>query len=233
MRAVFSREFRSFFTTPIGYVFLGLSILANNVVFYIGNVLGRSAELTPVYFFMLIINVITVPVLTMRLFADEYRQKTDQLLLTAPVRHMDIVLGKFFAAFGMMLVVLVLTGIYPFIISLYGLPNGAAIMGSYVAILCSSAACIAVGLFVSSLTESQIIAMLGSLGMYLLFFLLYNFVPPSMGWFYQAVGWFSPFSRFDSFLQGIFPLNDILFYVTLTALFLFLTGRVLEKKRWA
>ncbi len=233
MKAIFKRELRSYFATPIGYVFCAVFLFAANLLFYLFNVLNRLTDLSMVFSLMLIIFMLTVPVLTMRLFAEEYRQKTDQLLLTAPVRAADIVLGKFFSAYGIVILVLCCTLVFPLIIALYGAPNGAAILGNYVAILCGSAACIAIGMFISALTESQILAMLGSWGLFLLLFLLYNFIPQNITWLRAIVNWFSPFNRFTSFTQGVFPLGDIVFYVSLTALFLFLSARMLEKKRWA
>ncbi|MDR3207359.1 MAG: ABC transporter permease [Oscillospiraceae bacterium] len=236
MSAVFKRELHAYFTTPIGYVFGALFLALTNWFFYLYNVVYLSASLSSVFFVMLVLLTLTTPILTMRLFSEEYRQKTDQLLLTAPVRPIEIVLGKFFSAFGVVAAVLACTLIFPLVVAIHGAPNGAEIAGGYLAILCAAAAFIAIGLFVSSLTESQMLALLGTIGLFVLLLLLLlvrSSIPASWAWLHAFIAWFSPYTRFSSFTQGIFPLNDLLFYVSLTALFLFLSARLLEKKRWA
>jgi ABC-2 type transport system permease protein len=234
--AVFKRELRAYFVTPVGYVFGALFLALTNWFFYLYNVVYLSASLSSVFFFMLVFLTLTVPVLTMRLFSEEYRQKTDQLLLTAPVRPLDIVAGKFFAAFGVVAATLACTLIFPLVVAVYGAPNGAEIAGGYLALLCAAASFIAIGLFVSSLTESQLLALLGTAGLFVVLLLLLlarSAIPASWAWLHSFIEWFSPYTRFSSFTEGIFPVNDLLFYVSLTALFLFLTTRLLEKKRWA
>lgn len=233
MRAIFKKDFRFYFTSPIGYVFLTLFFFVVNLLFYLFNIVNRSADLSLAFIVILIALTLTLPILTMRLMSEEYRQKTDQLLLTAPIKPSAIILGKFFSAFGFVVTALVVTLIFPLTVALYGATNGAAIAGNYVAILCVSAACLSIGLFLSTLTENQIISALGTWGAFLLLLGLYFLLPATTPFLGALVGWVSIFSRFDSFTQGIFPLDDIVYYVSLCAVFLFLSVRTLEKKRWA
>ena len=237
MRAIFKRELRAYFATPIVYVFGALFLLLSNLMFFLGNVLNRMTDLNSLFFIMQVLLMLTVPILTMRLLSEEFKQRTDQLLLTAPIRPIDITLGKFFAAFAIVIAVLACTLVFPLVTAIFGSPNWAAVWGNYVALLCAAASFIAIGLFISALTESQILSLLGTMGLFillgLLYLLIYIFVPQSTAWLHNFVEWFSPFTRYGSFTGGIFPLNDLLFYITLTALFLFLSSRILEKKRWA
>jgi ABC-2 type transport system permease protein len=236
MSAIYKRELRAYFTTPMGYVFCAMFLTLTNVFFYLGNVLYSYGNLSSIFFIMLVLLALTTPILTMRLFSEEYRQKTDQLLLTSPVRPIDIVAGKYLSAMTVVAISFAATLVFPLIVAIYGTPNGGQLLGNYLALLCAASAFVSIGLLISSVTENQIVSLLGTMGVLVFLYLLYlitdSFVPASWVWLHAFVQWFSPFTRFVSFTEGVFPLNEIVFYVTLAALFLFLTSRVLDKKRW-
>ncbi len=234
MKAVFKRDFRAYFTAPLGYVYIAMFLLAANLYFYLVNLSFAFSDLSGLFGFLLLALMFTTPLLTMRLFSEDLRQKTDQLLLTAPVRLRDIVLGKFFAALGVFVLALILTLIFPFLVSIYGTPNGASIVGNYTALFFAAAAYISIGLFVSALTESQLVAAVGSLGIFLALYVTDMLsAGVSAAWLRRILGFVSLFGRFDSFRAGLFSLSDIVFYLSVCALFLFLSVRALERKRWA
>ena len=158
MIAVYKKELRSYFTHMMGYTFLAVMILSVGIWFSLGNAFSMSANFhhalsqTTIFFFILI------PALTMRIFSEETRQKTDQLLFTSPLSVFQIVLGKFFAAFSLFLVASGITIVMPLMLSRYGEMPVSQIVGTYVGFLLLAACCIAVGVFISVLTDNQIIA---------------------------------------------------------------------------
>lgn len=234
MTAIFKRDFRAYFTSPIGYVFVASFLLVLNIYFYLINVYSASAAIENTFSFIITMLVFLVPVLTMRTFSEDYKQKTDQLLLTAPVRLTGIVVGKFLAALGVFILAMLFTLIYVVVIAMFGTPNAAMIVGNYVAILGVACAYISIGLFISSLTENQLVSCVATLGAFLFLYLvdyMYSYI--NVTWIKNLIYWFSMFRRYNTFTQGIFSLSDFLFYISVAATFIFLTVRVLEKKRWS
>ena len=158
MIAIMKRDLRGFFTSPIGYVFLAVFLLVCNYFFYSYNIRGAASSLSYVFSNMLLVLVFLIPLITMRLMSEEMRQRTDQMLLTAPVRVFDIVLGKYLAAMLVFVIALACTFTWPLIVTMFGDPAIYEIIGNYVAMLLLISCLVSVGLFISSLTESQIIA---------------------------------------------------------------------------
>ena len=237
MSAIFKREFRAYFHSMIGYVFIAAFLLITNFFFMMSNLVGQNSVLSGVFGMMLNIILFTVPILTMRLFSEDYKQKTDQLLLTAPVKLGHIVLGKFFAALGVFVMMLAFTLLWVVIVSAFGNPNAAEILGNYIGILLVAGVFISVGMFISSLTENQLIAAVGAYGVFFVLYLL-NIVVLSIGgafpsWAIGLFSFLSVFFRFGTISYGLLAFDDIVYYLSVTALFLFLCYRVLEKKRWA
>ncbi|NLD87849.1 MAG: ABC transporter permease subunit [Clostridiales bacterium] len=234
MLAIFKRDFRSYFTSPIGYVFIAVFLLVSNLFFYMINVLNMYSDLSALFSNLLFVLMFIIPLLTMRLLSEEMKQRTDQMLLTAPVKIVDIVVGKFLAAFSVFLIGIALTFTWPLIVTMFGTPAVYTIIGNYVALIFAIATFISIGLFISSLTESQIIAAIVSfcvfLGIYFMSALGSALDSPIIS---KVLNWFSIFSRYSNFTLGIFSLADIVYYISVTVVFLFLTTRVIEKKRWA
>jgi ABC-2 type transport system permease protein len=239
MLAVLKRDFRAYFTSPIGYIYIGAYILVLNLMFYINNGLAMHASLSENFSFMLLVMMFTTPILTMRVFSEELKQKTDQLLLTVPVKPSSIVLGKFLSALLVFIALLILTLAWPVTISILGTNNMAEVIGNYIAILCIGAAYIAMGSFISSLTENQVIAAVGSLGLFVGLFLLdllssflsYSGITPA--WVTQSLDFVSIFSRYNNITMGVLALNDIVYFLSICAVFLFLTVRGLERRRYS
>jgi ABC-2 type transport system permease protein len=232
--AIFKREFFAYFTSPIGYVFAAVCILTSGLVFYLFGVGQGSTDLTPVFQFMYFVLMIFVPVLTMRLMSEERRQKADQLLLTAPVSLIGLVTGKFLSAYAVFLLGLSVLPVYGIVLSFFTDISWMTLWGNFAGILLLGGVYVALGLFVSSLTENQMIAAVGSIFLNLLIFLmnaLAMIIPVPL--IRSALRSISIFDRYLEFTMGIFILSSILFFITIVAVFLFLTVRVLERRRWA
>jgi ABC-2 type transport system permease protein len=237
MLAVFKRDFRAYFTSAIGYIYIGSYILVLNFSFYLSNALGNSASIAGVFDFMLMVMMFLTPILTMRVFSEEFKQRTDQLLFTSPIKVTGIVLGKYMSALMVFVCLLFLTLLWPLTISVLGKNNMAEVLGNYVGILAIGSAYIAIGVFISSLTENQVVAAVGSLGLFIFLYLL-----ESLATFFFSRGVLPEFllrsilftsisARYKPITWGILELHNIVFFFSLTALFVFFTVLSLEKRR--
>lgn len=233
MNAICKRDLQGFFRSPLGYVYIGAFLAIMNLYFFAACVLSSSSDVGTVFSNMLIVFLFLMPILTMRLFSEEYKQGTDVLLLTAPVSVWEIVGGKFLAAVSVLLSALACTLPWIVIITLFGTPAWASILGCYIAVLCASAVFAAMGMFLSSLTESQLIAAVLSfalfLGLYIADMLSYSLDSDSL--LGGLLSWLSIFTRYDSFMSGQFSFGNLIYFLSLTGLFLYLTARVLERRR--
>ena len=232
MCAIYKKELRAYLTSMTGYIFMAV-LLAVTSLYYVANCLVGGypvfgAVLSSVYFVLLII----VPVLTMRSMAEEKRQKTDQLLMTAPVSLWKIVLGKYLAMVTIFLIPMAILCLYPLILLQFG---SVSLPMAYTAILgytLFGAACLGIGLFLSALTESQVIAAVLTFGV--LFFLnmasgIANVIGAS-GVLASVLNALCIYQPFINFVQGIFDLSGVLYYVTVIILSLFLTVQLMQKK---
>lgn len=234
MIAVFKRELHAYFTGPIAYIFCAMYLLVTNICFYYMNVASYSSNITTIFLIAIITLMILVPLMTMRLWSEEKRQRTDQLLLTAPVSTTDIVMGKFFSALAVLAVGILLTLVQPLIVVMHGTPQVGMIVGNYVALFLAASAYIAISMFFSSLTKSQLVAALCSILALVLFLLMDMFAASiQISWISNVLTFMSIVSRYANLLSGVFSLSDIFYFVSLTGLFLFLTSRVIEKQRWS
>ena len=233
MLAIFKREFNSYFTSPIGYVFIAMFYFISGIFFFLYNLAAASAELRYVYSMLFTCSALLMPILTMRMLSEDKRQKTDQILLTSPVSLTGLLMGKFLAAFLVYVIAVSITLVYALVLSVFVSFNWAVIVSSYVGILLLSAALIAVGMFISSLTESQLVAAIVTvvvdLGL-LLVDSLASVMPNTT--LQNAVLSLSMSDRYGNFTMGILDFADTFFFLSVIALFIFLTGRVLEKRRW-
>jgi len=238
MLAVFKRDFVSYFTTPIGYVFMAIFLAVNGGVFSMFTLqAGIDSDVNGYFTTMIFALMIVIPLLTMKSFSEEKKQKTEQLLMTSPVSLGGMVFGKFLAAYAVFAGTFLLgcfnfTALYKFYAE--DKPNGASLVGSTIAVLLIGAAFVAIGLFVSSLTENQFISAIGTIaimGSFLVVGLLNAYIP--FAWLREVLSWLSIYSRFGNFTYGIFDFNAILYYSSISFVFLFLTVRIYEKRRWA
>lgn len=232
MIAIWKRDIHSFFHSPLGFVYLAAFFGIMNLYFFAACVLSQSSDLSAVFANMLVVLMFLMPLMTMRLFSEEYRQGTDRLLLTAPVDVWEIVMAKFLSAMSVILAAMIGTAPWLIILILFGTPAWPSIIGTYIALLCASSVFAAIGSFLSSLTESQLIAAVLSfavfLGIYVLDMLQYAVNSEILT---KIFSWLSIYSRYSTFTSGIFSLGDLVYFLTLTGLFLFFTVRVLERRR--
>jgi ABC-2 type transport system permease protein len=233
MFSIFKKEFRSYFNSPTAYVLIGLFILLSSMVFYI-NLGQATAEFNYLNLtYMSLFLILIIPVLTMKILADERKSGTEVLLITSPTSLTSIVVGKYLAAFSVFLIMTVITFIYPIILSAFGEPDIAQTIGGYVGFILLGAAFIAFGVFASSLTESQIIAAIVSIVGLLIMWLLQGIAPQLGGVWSKILSWFSLFSRTEDLYAGILSLKSVVYYLSFSGIFLFLAVRVIEKRRWS
>ncbi len=233
MFAIYKRELRSYFTSAVGYVFLAVIVALSAVAFSMTTLLSYTNDVSTYFTVMLFILMIALPVLTMKLFAEERKLKTEQLLLTAPVSIGGMVAAKFFAAFTVFFGSVLLTSISYLTLFKYSDPEGGIIFGNILAITLVGAAFIAIGMFVSALTENQLAAAIGTFGILLAMLgigLLNSFIP----WYPVrfVLDWFSILSRYTNFTNGFFDFAATLYYVSVCFIFLFVTCRLYERRRY-
>ena len=233
MRAVFRHELSGYFTTPVGYVFLTMYALLSGLVFVFINIgQGMSASMNLLFSGMQLPLMLIAPLLTMRLFAEEKRMRTDQLLLTSPVPLGQIVLGKALASLALAL-------IYPLLIAPYAQIAWSEIAVVFLGYYLLDAAMVSVGVLLSSLCTNQITAAILTLGVNVLMYLSEHYIVPQAGTsaYLHPVSVILSFlpssSRLGDFANGIVSLSDIVYFVAFTALMLFLTDRAMEKRRHA
>ncbi len=235
MGAVFKREFKAFFTSPIGYIVIAAVGFFAGLFFYLINIVGFNPDLSHVFGSLFPFILIILPLVTMRLFSEEKRQKTDQALLTSPVSLTGIVLGKFFAAMLVFALSLVLLLVFAMIIAFQVMPDWSVIFGNYIGLLLVGGLVISIGLLISSVTESQLIAAIGTLGISFILILMDSLAAQfsTLTYLTTVVNFLSVSQRYGMFTSGIINYDDIIYFISMQALFLFLTVRVLDRKRWS
>lgn len=234
MKAIFKREFKAYFQSMPGYVFLAIFLGLSGFMF-LNNNIGSSTSSMIWYFANMVSAVVfIIPVLTMRLFSEDRKTKTDQLLITAPISVTEMVLGKFFAAAATLMTGVAFTLIYPIVMSFYGKVPFAENCGAYIGFVLFCASIISIGAFMSALTESQVIALISSYGAVILTVVMdWAARNIATGKVSSLLLWLSPFNKFVDFTLGVLNIESIVYYLSITAVFLFLTIRVFEKRRWS
>lgn len=286
MIAIYKRDLKGFFTGMMGYVLLAFFLAVGGLYFTVMNLMSGYPDLSYTLYNNLFVLLVLVPLLTMRSFAEERRARTDQLLLTSPVPLWRIVLGKYLAVLSVFGLAVLVFALYPLIMSRGGAVSYRQSYAALLAFFLLAAACIAIGVFLSSLNENQIVAAVCSF-----FVLLLAYLMPSIqtlftvgsalamgvflvlavlgaayaGWhsrswglglgvfavccaailvlfwlrsaaltsaFSSLLGALCLFSPFETFVSGLFSLSAVVYYLSVTALFLFFTCQTLEKRRW-
>lgn len=288
MKAVYLKELRSYFKSTLGYVYIAMMLIIFGFYFFLYNLYAGYVDYSYVLSNVTTLIVFAMPVLTMRLYADELKAKTDQMLFTAPISTLQIVLGKFFAALTVFTITILLTVPQPLtIIGLGGELAVAKAVGAYIGLYLMGMTFIAIGMFISSCTNNPIVALIVSIAVFLLMFvaagigdilpstvsfavgtcvvvlallvfLLYRavkdiylsgivgivglagiialyFLKPGIydGLVANVFNWLSVTERYSDFYTGIFSFSHILFYLSLSFFFVFLTVQTIEKRRWS
>ncbi len=255
MLAIYRKEMRSYFINPIGYIFLGVFLVFSALLCCYTTIVSGTYDTSSYFTFLIMTFIILIPILTMRLFAEERKLRTEQLLLTAPVTITGMVMGKYLAALTMYVAGILLSCINFLPIYIIGAQEAAAdetalthigpvtaeIVGSVLAVILLGAALIAVGTLISALTENQLSAAVITVGVIAVMVLLnvLNMLTdgdgqPLIPWYpvRAVIDWVSVISRFSNFSNGVFDYAALLYYASLAFVFLFLTVRVYEKRRW-
>ena len=234
MLAIYKREMRSYFTSTIGYVFLVLYLGVGGTLFCLSTLYSMSADPTSFYLYMMLFSGLILPILTMKSFSEERKIRTEALLLTAPVPLYGMVLGKFFAALTMFSGAILVNSLYFIFLTPYALVKLAILLGNLIAVLLVGMVFVAIGLFVSALTENQLAAAIGTIAIILVFLGigLINSVLPAGYWLRYVFDCISIFSRFQSYTSGYFDFASLLYYASVSAAFLYFTVRVYERRRY-
>ena len=234
MGAIYRREVGAFFTSSIAYVFLAVFYLAAGYFFFGSSLAMATTDMSNLFSSLFFVITILIPVLTMRLFSEEKKQKTEQGLLTAPVSIGGIVMG-YLAALTLYTIGLAIIFVYALILSFFGAVAWGIVISNILALFLLGAAFIAVTLFISSLTENQVVAAV--LGMIVLLALaLIDVVAryaeniPVVPTVLNALSFYT---RYYDFTAGLFDPAGVLFYVSTAVIFNFFTVRVFEKRRWS
>lgn len=234
MIAIFKREMRSYFTGVIGYAFLVIFLAVAAAVFSYTTLFSMSSDVSAYFTVMLLFSAIILPILTMKSFSEERKAKTEQLVLTAPVSLPAMVIGKFLAAYAIFAAATVFSSLYFLILVPYGTVKGAILLGNIIALLLVGMVFISIGLFVSSLTENQLSAAVGTIAIILVFLgiSLLGALIPTTYWLRFVFDALSIYNRFQTFAAGYFDLASFIYYISVSAVFLYFTFRVYDRRRY-
>ena len=232
--AIFRKEFRSYFSSPIAYIYITVFIVLSSWLFFRGFFVINQADMRGYFGLMPWMFLFFVPAVTMKLWAEEKKLGTMELLMTLPLKEYEVVLGKYLAGFMLFAVSIVLTFIIPIVLFALGNPDGGPIVGGYVGVLLMGAAYLAIGLFASTLTENQIVAFI--LGVVVCFALLIigeDFVLFSVPqWLVPAFSFLGLGSHFASIGRGVLDSRDLIYYLSLIGFFLYMSVHTIEARKW-
>ncbi len=234
MFAIFKRELSSYFSSPVGYVVAAVFTAFCGIFFYVQCLYAGTSNMYTVFQSMFFIVLFLIPLITMRSFAEDKKNRTDQALLTAPVKIPSIILAKFFSALIMLMICISIYLIDGIFLSFVAAPDWSLIFGNIFAMLLMGSSFIALGIFISSLTENVTVAAIVSFGLNIIISMIDTIASTvQWDWLKGALNAMSFQTKYSNFALGIISLSDVVFFISVTALFLFLTDRVIERKRWA
>lgn len=231
--AIFKKEMRVYFVSPLAYVFLGVFLFLAGLFFYLGVVQTGEASLRVMLGNLSVTLLFLLPLLTMRHFAEERRAGTFEFLMTAPVPLGSLLAGKWAASFALCLILLAGTGIFPLVLAYYGDPDWGVILTSYLGLALACSGFVAAGLFTSSLTDEPVAAGLGGVLVLLPFWIsgtAAEMVP--VEWLSSVLRHLSFLTHVEPFSRGVIDSADVAWFVLFTFAFLFLTWRSIESRRW-
>ncbi len=249
--AIWQREMKAYFVSPIAYVVLTVFLFLSGFFFFgiltsvVQNTMmqaqmGQGAQPVDVpgivsrSFFgtTSVVLLFMIPMLTMGLFAEEKKRGTIELLLTTPVSNFQAMMGKYLASLTFLVIMFVATGITISALFIYGQPEWKPILGGYLGLLLYGAALLSIGLFISTLTENQIIAVVITFGVILVLWLVESFAVGAQGVAKDVLSYLSVIGHLDDFIKGVIDTSHLIFYITFAVVGLFLTYRSLESMRW-
>lgn len=229
---IYQREIASYFYSPIAYVVISVFLIASGF-FFAGNLqfwqeASMKGSLDSIQFFLLLLT----PVITMRLFSEETKSGTIETLMTSPVTDFDVVFGKFLAALSLYAVMILPTWIYVLFLTIFGNPDFGPIFSSYIGLILMGGLFVSVGLLVSSVTKNQVVAAVIGIVFLIILWVVGFLSSYGDGWFYEALRYAGTFDHWESFTKGIVDTRDVIYYLSFTALILFITVRNVESRKW-
>lgn len=234
MTAVFKREFKAYFYSPLGYVFIAAFFLLSGYFFFNYNLYGNTTDMRNLFGTLFTVALFFIPILTMRLMSEDRKLKTDQILLMAPIGTADIVIGKLLAAILVFMLAISDTLIIAVVISTFATPEWPVIIGHLTGLLLLGIALISIGMFVSSMTENQIIAAIGGFCVSLFLMLIETLAPIIGNGFLRAIVTNMSFRmRYTPFTLGILDFSNCIFFLSVAGMFTFFTMCAFEKRRWS
>ena len=234
MGAILKRELGAYFSSATAYVVMAVYFFFSGLFFNFYVFSQNSTNLTYVFNNMFYIIMFLIPIITMKTFAEEKKQKSDQALLTSPCSLTEIVLGKFLGAFVMYTICTCIFLVYAIVISFFAQPQWSVILCTFLGTLLLGGSMIAINVFISVLTESQVVAAVLGMGVGLIISMMSYFVSlVSIEWIKNVLEKISFMSYYENFTYGILSITDVVFFLSVIALFLFFTVRALEKRRWS
>ncbi len=229
------KEFRSYFQSPIAYIFITVFLVLTHWIFFRGFFLIGQATMRDYFGLVPLVLLLFVPAVTMRLWAEEKKLGTLELLLTFPVRDWEVVVGKYLASFAFLAVVLALTLPLAITITALGNPDNGALVGGYLGSLLLGGAYLAIGIWASGLTQNQIVAFIIALALCFMLYIIgdpivLSSVPRVLVPFFANL---SMGYHFDSIGRGVLDSRDLLYYLSVIGFFLFMNIRLVESRKWS
>lgn len=232
MASIYAKEIKQYFKSVIGYIYLSIFLLICGFYFTTGNLLSQNGDIKAFFSSIFSVLIFLIPILTMRLFSEERKMKTQQLLFTMPVSVEAVVIGKFLATLTVFGIGMGVTLIYPIVLLYYGSFELMIVVGNYFGIILLVSSCISIGIFISVLTENQVVAAVVSYCVLLALWLIDSVgVFISKGFLGTALRHISLSSNFKEFTIGIFNPSSVIYYISITAFFLFLSIFYLENRK--
>ena len=224
MWTVFKKEFKSYFLSPIGYVVIGIFLFVFSLFFYILVPQSGSVDLGSLYYYTALYGLMIIaPILTMRMFAEERKTGTEQLLLTSPTSMISVVLGKFLAALSVIIITLLVSFIYFFIVCYFGSPNLTSVLAQMLGFILVSSAALSIGMFASSITENQIIA-----GIITIAFLIMSLFIENVSSIFSSLVIMNFYQKFPT---GVISLSEIVGLLSFTGMFIAFTIIVMQRRK--
>lgn len=226
------KEFRSYFDSPVAYVVITLFLIIAGWQFSTSLFISNTADLRTLFAITKFILLFFIPAISMRLFSEEKRSGTLEILLTLPIKDWQLVLGKYIAAYLLILITLALSGIHYITIASLGDPDLGASLGGYIGLALVVGVYLAIGIFTSSLTQNQIVAFIMAFVIIFIFFILDKFVFFMPGFLANILEFLSIDYHYNNIARGVIDSRNLIYYFSMIFLFLFLTVQVLESRKW-
>jgi ABC-2 type transport system permease protein len=244
--AILKKELKSYFASPIAYIVSFVFLVLSGIFFFLYLQSFVQSQFDPRFQFfrerlnlnefvirpyfgtISVVLLLMIPLITMRLLAEERKNSTAELLFTSPVRVLHIVLGKFLASLSLFFIMMILSVVFVFVLMVYGNPDLGPVFSGYLGLLLLGGSFLSVGLFASSLTENQIVAAVIAFGILLFFWI----IGASSDAESSVLGYLSIINHFDNFSKGVIELKDVVYYLSFIFFGLFLTHVTLDSERW-